>query len=122
MFCEGKTEEQYINFLRSKYRLPISIDSKIAGNRITKKYINNYKRDKEVHSKDKTFLVYDLDAPKMLEKLQAITDTTLISSNPCFELWFLLHFREQKAEISSEGCLCALHSHHKTYGKGVLDP
>ena len=40
VFCEGETEEVYINHLRSKYRLPININSKIAGNRITEKYIS----------------------------------------------------------------------------------
>jgi len=69
VFCEGETEEQYIGFLRSEYRLPIVIDAKIAGNRITEKYIRNYKNNKVTHPKDKTYLVYDLDAPKMLEKL-----------------------------------------------------
>ncbi|MDP4915040.1 MAG: RloB family protein [Saprospiraceae bacterium] len=28
VFCEGETEEAYINYLRSKYRLPILIDAK----------------------------------------------------------------------------------------------
>ena len=34
VFCEGETEEQYVCYLRSKYRLPIDIDAKVAGNRI----------------------------------------------------------------------------------------
>jgi hypothetical protein len=48
VFCEGETEESYINYLRSKHRLPILIDAKIAGNRITGKYIQNYKKDVSV--------------------------------------------------------------------------
>lgn len=73
VFCEGETEEAYVKFLKSRYRIPIEIDSKVAGNRITNKYINNYKKEKFTHVKDKTFLLYDLDTPKMLEKLQQIT-------------------------------------------------
>ena len=42
VFCEGETEEEYIGYLRSKYRLPVLIDAKIAGNRITDKYIQNW--------------------------------------------------------------------------------
>jgi len=121
VFCEGKTEELYINYLRTKYRLPILIDNKSTGNRITAKYIKNYKESKDVDPKDKTYLMYDLDAPKMLEKLQAIKNTILLSSNPCFELWFLLHYQEQNAEIEASKCMASLVSHHKTYKKGVLD-
>ncbi|MDR1882227.1 MAG: RloB family protein [Prevotella sp.] len=48
VFCEGETEEAYIKYLRSLYRLPIEIDPKIAGNRITDKYIANHKNHKTV--------------------------------------------------------------------------
>jgi hypothetical protein len=121
VFCEGRTEELYVNYLKSKYRLPIFIDAKTAGNRITEKCINSYKRDKVIHPKDKTYLMYDLDAPKMLEKLQAISNTILLSSNPCFELWFLLLYQEQTTEISTKKCIDSLKSHHNTYKKEVLD-
>ena len=121
VFCEGETEEQYICYLRSKYRLPIIIDAKIAGNRITSTYIGNYKKAKMNHPKDKTFLMYDLDVPEMLIKLQKIRDAVIISSNPCFELWFLLHYQDQKAEISSSECTSKLIEHHKIYKKGIID-
>jgi hypothetical protein len=121
VFCEGKTEESYVNYLRTKYRLPIHIDAKTAGNRLTEKYIRNYKRDKVVHPKDKTYLMYDLDAPKMLDKLQGISNAILISSNPCFELWLLLHYQEQTTEISTKNCIASLKSHHIAYKKEVLD-
>jgi hypothetical protein len=119
VFCEGETEEQYICFLRSKYRLPI--DAKIAGNRITEKYISHYKKGKINHPKDKTYLVYDLDVPEMLEKLQSIQNTIILGSNPCFELWYLLHYQEQKSGINSAECNLKLSQHHKTYKKGVID-
>lgn len=121
VFCEGETEYAYINYLRSKYRLPIEIDCKIAGNRITEKYINNYKRDKDIHPKDKTYLAYDLDVAGMLNKLQRIKNTTLLSSNPCFELWLLLHYQEQKTELTSIECIKRLKDHHTSYAKGLLD-
>ena len=121
IFCEGETEEKYIKFLKSKYRLPIFIYAKIAGNSITEKKIISYKKEKETHPKDKTYLVYDLDVSEMLLKLQAIKNTVLLSSNPCFELWYLLHHQEQKSFISSKDCLNKLQDHHKTYKKGVFD-
>ena len=35
VFCEGETEEAYISFLRSQYRIPIEIVPKTVGNKIT---------------------------------------------------------------------------------------
>ena len=99
VFCEGKTEELYVKYLKSKYRIPIEIDTQIAKNGINKNYIKNYKKGKFTHQKDKTFLLYDLDVPKMLEKLQTIPNTILLASNPCIELWFLLHFKDVFSKI-----------------------
>ncbi len=121
VFCEGETEEAYINYLRSKYRLPILIDAKIAGNRITEKYIQNYKKDKANHPKDLTYLVYDLDVTEMLSKLHAIKKTILLSSNPCFELWYLLHVQEQKGEITSKECIQKLKEQFPNYVKGMFN-
>jgi len=104
VFCEGKTEKLYIKFLKSQFRIPFEVDSKIAKNDISENYIKSYKKGKFLHEKDKTFLLYDLDAPKMLEKLQAIKGTILLASNPCIELWYLLHYKEQKAAINCKKC------------------
>jgi hypothetical protein len=121
VFCEGKTEEQYINYLRTKYRLPIQIVAKTSGNRITNTYIDNFKDQRKEHEKDRTYLMFDLDAPKMMERLLAIKDTILLCSNPCFELWLLLHHQEQKAEITSDVCIENLIFHHKGYSKGNIN-
>jgi hypothetical protein len=48
VFCEGETEEAYVQFLRSEYRLPIEIVSKIAGSDISIRYIQSYKKGKFV--------------------------------------------------------------------------
>jgi hypothetical protein len=56
----------------------------------------------------------------MLEKLQAIEDTILLYSNPCIELWFLLHLKEQKANISCNDCNKELKKRLKTYSKTIL--
>ena len=121
VICEGETEEQYVCYLRTKYRLPIVIDAKVAGNRITSKYISNHKKTKINHPKDQTFLIYDLDVPEMLSKLQKIPNATIIASNPCFELWLLLHYQEQKSPLSTIECNSKLMEHHKVYKKGIID-
>ncbi len=121
VFCEGETEEQYIKFLRSKYRLPIEIDPKVAGHSITESYINNYKKLRINHPKDKTYLVYDLDTPGILDRLAGIRKAILLSSNPCFELWYLLHYQDYRSYITSSVCSSKLLSHHANYRKAVLD-
>jgi hypothetical protein len=121
VFCEGETEDTYIKYLRSTYRLSIEIDSKIAGNKITGKYISNYKKSRPVHLKDKTFLVYDGDVEPVLQKLQRIKNAYLLCSNPCFEFWYLLHCQKQTASLTSEECISKLKQHIRNYKKGVFD-
>ncbi|MBN2892907.1 MAG: RloB domain-containing protein [Bacteroidales bacterium] len=122
VFCEGETEEAYVKFLRSNYRLHIEIIPKIVGNKITEKFIKNYKKDKPIHEKDVDFLIYDADVPELLEKLKKIKNTVLIASNPSIELWFLLHYKNQKAEISATECIKELCNRNRnTYKKGLID-
>ena len=97
VFCEGKTEESYVSFLRSKYRIHIEIIPKIVGNKITDRFIIKYKQGKPTHKKDRDFLIYDADVPETLEKLKGIQAAKLIASNPSIELWFLLHYKNQTA-------------------------
>ncbi len=122
VFCEGETEESYICFLRSQYRLPVEIIPKIAGCDINLRYIKSYKKGKPQHEKDKDFLVYDADVPLVLEKLKQIPNVTLIASNPAIELWFLLHYKNQTAGITEDECLRQLSNRtHNNYKKGVID-
>jgi len=121
VFCEGETEEAYVKYLRSTYRLPIEIDPKIAGNRITERYISDYKKQTTVHPKDKTFLIYDCDVESVFQKLQQLKNVHLLYSNPCFEFWYLLHCQEQKAFLTTERCISKLKIHIHKYKKGVFD-
>ena len=99
VFCEGESEDAYISFLRRRLRVPIEIISKIAGYRITWNYINNTLRHRPGHPKDKLFLLYDLDAPGLMEKLGSIKGAGLLLSNPCFELWYILLTVEEELKI-----------------------
>ena len=120
-FCEGETELAYIKYLRSTYRLPVEIDAKIAGNRITDNHIANYKKQKTVYEKDKTFLIYDFDVEAVVQKLKQLKDVHLLLSNPCFELWYLLHCQTQTASITSDECVRKLNNHIPQYRKGAID-
>lgn len=122
VFCEGETEEAYVCYLRSKYRLPIEIIPKIIGNKITERIIESCKQGKPTHAKDKDFLMYDADVPSVLEKLKSITSAVLIASNPSIELWFLLHYKNQTASLTADDCIRQLCNRNRnTYKKGVID-
>jgi hypothetical protein len=121
VFCEGKTEETYINYLRFQYRLPIEIRVKKKGGDINERYINSIKSNHTKHKKDEIFLIYDFDIPEIDTKLRQIKNVTLLLSNPCFELWYLLHYKSQSAELTSSRCLSELEKHIDGYKKGILN-
>jgi len=122
VFCEGETEEAYIRFLRSEYRLPVEIIPKVTNSSINERFINSYKKGKPIHEKDKDFLIYDADVPEILDKLKKIDNTMLIVSNPTIELWFLLHYKNQIATLSGDDCIRELSNRNRNdYKKGIID-
>jgi hypothetical protein len=120
VFCEGESEEAYITFIRSIYRVPIQIRSRVAKNKINQKYVARILKQVPKHEKDKYFLLYDLDVREMLEKLQAINNTILLVSNPCIELWYILHTCNHTAEATSAQCIAQLEKICKEYRKGYI--
>lgn len=122
VFCEGDTEEAYVNLLKSIYRIPsIQIRSKIGGNNITSEFIKNFKKGKPTHEKDSNFLMYDIDVPEIIERLNGVDKSILLLSNPCIELWFLLHYKNQTASINGDRCCGEMLNRNKVYKKGVID-
>ena len=120
IFCEGDTEEVYIEFLRSYYRLPIHIIAKRTLLNITPSLVDRCKDAYIQTKRDRTYLMYDLDVPSMLERLRRIPEATWLCSNPCFELWLLLHFADQQSELSSQECVKRITAFIKQYKKGFL--
>lgn len=120
VFCEGETEVAYVNYLKSKYRLPIQIIPKKSDSNISCRYIENCKRAYLTTDSDKTFLMYDLDVDGILDKLACIPKVTLLVSNPCVELWFLLHKEDCRTKIDSKLCIRKYESVSPNYKKGRL--
>lgn len=120
VFCEGETEIAYVKFLRSLYRAPIQVIPKKGKSNISEDYIERSKNEYVRTGQDRVFLMYDLDVDGMLEHLLKIPNAELLVSNPCIELWFLLHYQEQKVEITSEKCIQKLHKVSKGFRKGGL--
>ena len=106
VICEGETEERYINLLRKWYKSPIRIVSHIEGTKITQSLVDNRTRELKLSKWDKvhTFLMYDMDVPSINEKLLACKAEKLLS-NPCFEIWLLLHVKDQKSPITTDALI-----------------
>lgn len=120
VFCEGDTEVAYTEMLRAHYRLPIHIIAKKTLLNITPALIERCKAVYVQTKNDHTYLMCDLDVATMLERLQKVAGAVLLCSNPCFELWLLLHYAEQKSELKSDECVSKLVGFEKQYKKGTL--
>lgn len=122
VFCEGETEEAFVCYLKAKYRLPFKIIPKIIGQNISDELIERHKSKQETHEKDKTYLMYDADVLEVLNRLKNIKNAKLLASNPAIEYWFLLHYKNQAAQISEEECIRQLSNrNHTKYKKGFID-
>lgn len=69
---------------------------------------------------DEVWCVFDVDQhPNLQEALnEARThDVNVALSNPCFELWILLHFQDQRAHIGSDRLADACRTHIPNYQK-----
>lgn len=106
VICEGETEENYLNQIKKWYKSPVRIVSHIEGTRITQSLIDKHERGLKIYPNDKvhTFLMYDMDVPTINDKLMTCK-AELLLSNPCFEIWLLLHSKEQISPLSSDAVL-----------------
>lgn len=120
VFCEGKTEAAYVDLLRRNFRIPVEIIARVSDSNISQTYIDRCKRDRFTTADDKTFLMFDLDVPGMLDHLKRIKNVTLLLSNPCIEYWFLLHYAYINRELSTAECLSLLKSKDQDYSKGAF--
>ena len=106
VICEGETEICYINLLKSWYKSPIRIISHIEGTKITPSLVEKRTKELKISQWDKvyTFLMYDMDVQAINEKLRKCKAEMLLS-NPCFEIWLLLHAKEKKAAINTDALI-----------------
>jgi len=106
VICEGETEEAYVGLLRQWYKSPLKVISHIEGSRVTPSLVENRVRETKISARDRVdvFLMYDMDVPAINEKLRGCS-AALLLSNPCFELWLLLHARDLKSPITTAATL-----------------
>jgi hypothetical protein len=93
------------------------IKTRITTTRINQRYVAAVLKSSFQYEKDKCFLLYDMDRADIVEKLLSIKGSILHGSNPCIELWFLLHTCNHAAEISASQCVEQLQGICKGYEK-----
>lgn len=120
VFCEGKTEAAYIDLLRRNFRVPIEIIARVSDSNISQPYIDRCKRERFTTGEDRTFLMFDLDVPGMLERLRKINGAILLLSNPCVEYWFLLHYKDITSELTTAECISRIRKLDTEYTKGAF--
>lgn len=125
VICEGETEEAYVNALKHYFRLPIAIKTKVSGNAINQRLVDKYVQELGVSSKDdyEIFYIYDSDVGVIVDRLLNLPEGKAILSNPCIEVWYLLHVKNHtRARNSKEivGDLIASDQIWKSYNKGFL--
>ncbi|MCH5237927.1 MAG: RloB domain-containing protein [Muribaculaceae bacterium] len=124
VICEGLSEAVYVEYLKTYFRLPIAVKVKVPGNKINLRLVKQYVKDISVGPDDVIDVVYmyDADVDDVVERLSALPGIKILS-NPCFELWLLLHHVELKKETSSESIIKTLSGCNdvwKDYKKGKL--
>lgn len=133
--CEGeKTEPEYFNGFRisrlmNRKRIRV-ISSKDCGGNDPKTIVQCAKRMRREFRQDEG-LYYDtvwcvFDRDKHTTYNQAIDQAhanyfKVIFSNPCFDLWYLLHFRQRNAHITCDEVLHQLRQPNRipNYQKGM---
>ena len=115
--CEGeRTEKGYFNHLRVSRRIPIELEIEAGGtpkrlveqaSKMKKQAAKEAERDRDENlSFDEVWCVFDVDEhPLVADAKQQARDNgiALAISNPCFELWVLLHFQDQRRHIERGG-------------------
>ena len=127
ILCEGEvTEYQYFDAFRREERnrlVDVEIDNKGGVPKTLVERAAKRKRDSEEDARrerdenlkyDQVWCVFDVDEhPKLPDARQQARDNDiyLAVSNPCFELWLLLHFRDQTAHIERKAAATLLKTH-----------
>ncbi|WP_308725732.1 RloB family protein [Metapseudomonas otitidis] len=138
--CEGsKTEPNYFNELKDYYEIDtanIRISGKCGSDPISvvrhgEELFREEARTSEPF--DKVYCVFDRDnhenfdeAVALLKSLRPVNTFKDITSTPCFELWFILHFVYTSAPLESVGLkscgartLDELEKYWPNYAKGI---
>lgn len=132
--CEDEvTEASYLNSLKAELRIRlVQVEGVPGGNPQTlvdhavqrkQKAERDARREKDDNLKyDDVWCVFDVDLhehiPEAEQKANA-NQIMLAVSNPCFDLWLLLHFQDQRAHIKRDRAQSVCRDHMPGYDKEV---
>ena len=125
VFCEGeKTEPDYLKALKRELGKQVSVSVEIqvdpgthgsAPLTLVEAAAEARERaDYELGEVDEVWCIFDVEQPVNHPKLNeavALAQTSGVKvaiSNPCFELWLLLHFQDQSAPLDTKPAQRAL--------------
>lgn len=131
--CEGAvTEQRYFRALQHNARnprlhvevakevgAPLTVVQIAVRRRQEAERAADQERDDNIRW-DQVWGVFDVDAHPNLDEARRLAEAESINlavSNPCFELWALLHFQEQRAHIERDRVRAALQRHLVGYDK-----
>ncbi|MFH1716656.1 MAG: RloB family protein [Planctomycetota bacterium] len=128
----SKTEPLYFNALKNSLRLamvdveivgegaaPITVVDRAIELRAERKHVAKKSLTRAAY--DVVYCVIDVEAPKAESLPRAVNKARdnkleLILSNPCFEYWYILHFRKTGAPFgTSREVKSALRQQHSSY-------
>ncbi|WP_329065531.1 RloB family protein [Streptomyces sp. NBC_01429] len=125
--CGSKeTERQYLQGLRDHLRNP-AVSVVVRGKACSPTQLVAYargQRDLNPGGYDEVWCVFDVDDyidvadAALAARRQGIR---IAVSNPCFELWLLLHFTDHRAHIGTKKLLPLMEKHVPGYDKTRID-
>lgn len=127
---EGRvTEPKYLEELARRHRGKIRIDVGVSGavpetlvDQACRDMDNNGTRRREGPWYDEIWCVFDVDEHPNLKRAigRALQKKVKLAvSNPCFELWLILHFQDQTAHIDRRDAQRLVKQHGIMEGKEV---
>jgi hypothetical protein len=128
--CEGeKTEPIYFSHFREELRGKTSIkildtNAKDAEGLARYARIQVERFDLEPHKGDRAWIVFDADENSQTQidkavKISRSIGANIALSNPCFELWYLLHFEDRRESIDRRETVARLMKHLPNYNKSL---
>lgn len=124
VFAEGEvTEEDYLKHWHRRFRAQVNVEiHEFHGTPLalveravkTKRSNERDEKRKRGRSHDEVWCIFDVDDHPRLDEARELArdnEINLAISNPCIELWFLLHFANQSAYIDRHAAQKAAKSH-----------
>lgn len=127
---KNKTERIYFNNFddgKKSYSISIAKGDDTDPIKLVLKLIDEIdKRDINLKNGDIAYCVFDtdMDINKNIQIKEAIkiankNNINIITSSPCIELWFLLHYEFTTANMKNNDVICRLKKYYPKYEKNV---